>query len=63
MKPKLSAFASGDRNPKDGVHGTFDQLYPNIHDHHGLADQIAWQNLKTPDRGFWLRTQMSWRFS
>lgn len=49
-KPRLFVkydFASGDRNPKDGTHGTFDQLYPNIHDHHGLADQIAWQNLKS----------------
>ena len=40
-------YASGDRNPRDGIHGTFDQLYPNIHDHHGLADQVAWQNLKS----------------
>jgi hypothetical protein len=40
-------FASGDRNPKDGRHGTFDQLYPSIHDHHGLADRVAWQNLKS----------------
>lgn len=47
-RPRLSFkydYASGDRNPNDGVHGTFDQLYPNIHDHHGLADQVAWQNL------------------
>lgn len=49
LRPRFFAeysFASGDRNPKDGMHGTFDQLYPNIHDHHGLADQVAWQNLK-----------------
>ena len=39
-------YASGDRNPHDGVHGTFDQLYPNIHDHLGLADQFARQNIK-----------------
>ena len=47
-KPRLSFkydYASGDRNPNSNVHGTFDQLYPNIHDHHGLADQVAWQNL------------------
>ena len=49
LRPRLFsefAFASGDRNAKDGRHGTFDQLYPNIHNHNGLADQVAWQNLK-----------------
>jgi len=50
-------FASGDRNPHDGVHGTFDQLYPNIHDHLGLADQFARQNLKAVRTGarVWLK--------
>lgn len=33
------------------MHGTFDQLYPNIHDHHGLADQVAWQNLNSVRAG------------
>ncbi len=51
-------FASGDRTPRDGAHGTFDQLYPNIHDHLGLADQFARQNLKATRNGarIWLRT-------
>ncbi len=50
-------YASGDRNSKDGVRGTFDQLVPNIHDHLGLADQFAWQNLKMVRAGarVWLR--------
>jgi hypothetical protein len=50
-------FASGDRNSKDGVHGTFDQIAPNVHDHLGLADQFAWQNLKMLRAGVrvWLR--------
>jgi hypothetical protein len=50
-------FASGDRNSHDGVHGTFDQLYPNIHDHLGLADQFGRQNLKAVRSGarVWLR--------
>jgi hypothetical protein len=50
LKPRVFVkydFASGDRDPKDGVRGTFDQLYPNIHDHHGLADVVSWQNLKS----------------
>jgi hypothetical protein len=50
-------FASGDRKSNDGIHGTFDQLFPNIHDHLGLADQFAWQNLKAVRAGarIWLR--------
>jgi len=62
-KPRLFVkydFASGDRNPKDGVHGTFDQLYPNIHDHHGLADQIAWQNLKSVRAGVRISLRRNW---
>ncbi|MGA2269299.1 MAG: alginate export family protein [Bryobacteraceae bacterium] len=53
-------FASGDRNPKDGVHGTFDQLYPNIHDHHGIADQVAWQNLKSVRSGVKFSVRSNW---
>ena len=63
FKPRLFAeygFASGDRNPKDGVHGTFDQLYPNIHDHHGLADQVAWQNLKEIRSGARFSPRRNW---
>lgn len=37
--------ASGDRDPADGIRGTFDQLYPTPHDKYGLADQIGWKNL------------------
>ncbi|MFZ0934151.1 MAG: alginate export family protein [Bryobacteraceae bacterium] len=53
-------FASGEHNPKDGVHETFDQLYPNIHDHHGLADQIAWQNLKSLRSGVKASLRRNW---
>lgn len=38
-------YASGDKNPADGVRGTFDQLYPTGHDKYGLADQIGWKNI------------------
>ncbi len=63
LKTRLFAkydFASGDRNPSDGVHGTFDQLYPNIHDHHGLADQVAWQNLKSLRAGVRVSLRRNW---
>lgn len=38
-------FASGDGDPRDGVRGTFDQLYPTPHDKYGLADQVGWRNI------------------
>ena len=53
-------YACGDRNPTDGVRGTFDQLYPNIHDHHGLADQVAWQNLKSVRTGVKASLRSNW---
>ena len=39
-------FASGDKNSKDGIRGTFDQLYPTGHDKYGLSDQVGWRNMK-----------------
>jgi hypothetical protein len=53
-------YASGDRNPRDGVRGTFDQLYPNIHDHHGIADLVSWQNLKSVRSGIRLSLRPNW---
>jgi hypothetical protein len=44
-------FASGDRNPRDGVEGTFDQLYPTGHDRYGLADQVGWRNIDDAHAG------------
>ena len=38
-------YASGDRDPVDGVRGTFDHLYPTPHDKYGLANQIGWKNI------------------
>ncbi len=38
-------FGSGDKNPTDGVHNTFDLMYPNAHDRFGIADQFGWQNI------------------
>lgn len=65
LRPKIRVFAaydfaSGDTNAKDGRHGTFDQLYPNIHDHLGLADQFARQNLKAIRSGVRLSLRRNW---
>ncbi len=37
--------ASGDQNPRDGIHGAFDPLFPSSHDKFGAADQITWTNI------------------
>jgi hypothetical protein len=47
-KPKVSVeydFASGDADAKDGVKGTFDQLYASNHAKYGFADLVGWRNM------------------
>jgi hypothetical protein len=47
-KPRAFAgydYASGDKNSKDGTHGTFDTMYPTAHDRFGISDQFGWQNI------------------
>ena len=65
-RPRLFAefgFASGDRNPRDGTHGTFDHISPNIHAHNGLADQVAWQNLKEFRGGARISLRRNWNLT
>ncbi|MGZ4972294.1 MAG: alginate export family protein [Limisphaerales bacterium] len=38
-------FASGDDNPNDRTHGTFDNLFPSNHRPYGLMDFVGWQNI------------------
>ena len=38
-------YASGDSNPTDGNHGTFDNLYPTNHKFYGYGDYMSWQNM------------------
>lgn len=40
-------FASGDSDPNDGDHNTFDNLYPTNHwqNNYGAIDLISWQNM------------------
>jgi hypothetical protein len=62
-RPRLFAefdFASGDRSSRDGTHGTFDQISPNVHGHNGLADQVAWQNLKEIRGGARISVRRNW---
>ena len=39
-------FASGNDNPGNGVHRTFDTIYPTAHDRFGIVDLFGWQNIR-----------------
>jgi hypothetical protein len=39
------AFGSGDSDPNDNKHETFDNLYPTNHKFYGYMDYFSWQNL------------------
>ncbi len=38
-------YASGDRDPTDDRHGTFENLFPTNHKFYGYMDFFSWQNL------------------
>lgn len=49
FKPRLWAYydwASGDANPSNGVHGTFNQLFPWAHRYFGFMDLVGRQNIR-----------------
>lgn len=41
-------FGSGDENPADGDHTTFENLFPTNHRFYGYMDFFSWQNLHNP---------------
>lgn len=54
LGPRLGVeynFASGDADPEDGRHHTFDDLYPAGFDKYGIMDPFAWRNLRYPAAG------------
>jgi hypothetical protein len=53
-------YASGDRNPKDNVHGTFDTMYPTAHDRFGIADLFGWQNIISQRLGLTIEPRHRW---
>ena len=53
-------YASGDRNPHDGIHGTFDTMYPTAHDRFGISDQFGWQNIKAIRAGVTVEPHNRW---
>jgi hypothetical protein len=66
LRPRFLAeynYASGDHNPNDHTLGTFDELYPTVHDKYGLADQFGWQNMQHVRAGVELNARSKWMFS
>jgi hypothetical protein len=53
-------YASGDKNPTDGTHGTFDTMYPTAHDRFGITDQFGWQNIVAERVGLTIEPRHRW---
>jgi Alginate export len=53
-------YATGDKNPTDGVHGTFDTMYPTAHDRFGITDQFGWQNMVAERAGLTVEPRHRW---
>lgn len=47
-----AAWASGDDDPNDGQHHTFDNLYPLNHAYYGYIDLLSLQNLRTVELSY-----------
>jgi hypothetical protein len=63
LKPRIFGqydYASGDKNPNDGVHGAFDTMYPTAHDRFGITDQFGWQNIVAARGGITLEPRRRW---
>jgi hypothetical protein len=63
LHPRIFAqydYASGDKNPKDGLHGTFDTMYPTAHDRFGITDEFGWQNIVAARSGFTIEPRRRW---
>ena len=62
-KPRLfwqHDYASGDKNPADGTHNTFDTMYPTAHDRFGITDQFGWQNIIAQRIGLTIEPRHRW---
>jgi hypothetical protein len=53
-------YASGDKNPKDGIRNTFDTMYPTAHDRFGITDQFGWQNIIAGRAGVTIEPRPRW---
>jgi len=58
LKPRVFgdfAYASGDKNAKDGTINTYDQIYPSNHGLYGIVDLFGWRNLQDAKGGLELK--------
>ncbi len=53
-------YASGDNAPSDGVHRTFDTIYPTAHDRFGILDLFGWQNIQAIRAGVTIIPRRRW---
>lgn len=53
-------YASGNASPGDGVHRTFDTMYPTAHDRFGVADLFGWQNIRAVRGGGTIMPHRRW---
>ncbi len=53
-------MATGDKNPTDGEHNTFDTMFPTAHDRFGIADQFGWQNIISERLGITVEPRHRW---
>jgi hypothetical protein len=63
MHPRAFAqydFASGTNDPDEGVHHTFDTLYPTAHDRFGIVDLFGWQNIRSWRAGGTITPHRRW---
>jgi hypothetical protein len=69
FKPRSTAYrvgveynhATGDDDPTDGVHRTFNVLHPAGHDKLGLSDAMGWQNVRHLNFAFESMLPSRWR--
>lgn len=54
-------FGSGDKDPADGHHGAFDDLYPAAYNGFGFEDPFPWINIRTLTGGVDFGLTNAWR--
>jgi hypothetical protein len=56
-------FATGDGEPSDRIHRTFDTMYPTAHDRFGITDLFGWQNIAAARGGITVEPRHRWTIS
>ena len=66
LRPRIFAqhdIASGNSDPSNGKHHTFDTLYPTAHDRFGIVDLFGWQNIDAVRAGTTFEPHRRWSVS